>query len=78
MESAPLTINFKAKVVKVEERFNKEWIMGAGENAIFKKVSMGWYVQLAGSWESLFVGATAPDIDIGDIAMIRISFHDPE
>ncbi len=68
-------IAFKAKVRNVEEKLVKNWLGGAGENAVFQDRSWGWFVSLEGSHESFHAGYTKPDIEVGDTAIIRISFY---
>lgn len=34
--------------------------------------NLGWWVHFQGSWESLFLGADKPDMNIGDEVIITI------
>jgi hypothetical protein len=75
MEPPKSTLNFGARVASVEEKFVKIWLSGFGDNAQFKDESRGWFVGLEGSHELLFAGMTKPNIEVGDKANIRITFH---
>lgn len=60
-------------VVKVWEQHDKVHVTGTGSEAVFRKVSRGWFVQFAGSYESLFFGQEKPNLEEGD--KVKISFE---
>lgn len=64
------------KVLKVEERKTSLWVGGVGSDAVFKEKSLGWFVQLEGSYESLYLGQEKPDLQINDTVDIIISRHE--
>lgn len=69
------TLRFTAKVVSIEEKKNKRWLFGVGEQAKFHEDSQGWYIGLERSHELLFAGFTRPPINPGDEAVVRINFY---
>ena len=69
-----MKIKFTAKVVKIEEKFEKTHIRGVGPDAEFKDVSLGWFVSFQGSYESIHVGFEKPTTKFGDIATVEITF----
>lgn len=68
MESAQAKVvhTFFSHVHAVEEKFNKLWVCGVGENAVFKDVSRGWFVLYTNSWEWLYIGTEKPSFKVGD------------
>ena len=76
MEPPKDTIAFSAKVVKVEQRFKRNYVNGVGKEAQFTEETLGWFVALAGSHEALRCGDTKPNISKGDIALVRINFYE--
>jgi len=75
MESPKAEVAFRAAVVAIEQKFTRRWHGGIGSNAIFSEDSLGWFVGLENSYEFLHVGYEKPNIEIGDIATIRITFN---
>lgn len=77
MESSmpPLKINYTilATVATVHEEFGSKYIGGAGEDCVFKRYSLGWYVTFSGSHEALFFGHTKPNFNPGD--KVKIIFE---
>jgi hypothetical protein len=53
-------------VKRVEERFERRWLGGQGEGAIFKEFSLGWWVVFEGSWECVYLGTADPSLKEGD------------
>lgn len=74
MEPSQATIVFQAKVVAVEEKFFRRWLGGVGQSASFENETRGWFVGLDGSYEFLHMGKDRPNVNVGDIATVRISF----
>lgn len=70
-----LKINYtiQVPVVQVEERFRRVYLRGHGETAEFIEHSQGWFIQFAGSWESLYFGAEQPPFKQGDT--VKITFE---
>lgn len=57
----------------IEQRFQKLWVSGLGQEAVFRQEDLGWWMTLTGSYESVYVGHEKPDgINSGD--EIEISF----
>jgi len=75
LEPPKAQVAFTSRVVGVEEKFDHVWTKGVGNLAEFKDISKGWYVGLEGSHEWLHVGDAKPNVDIGDTATVRITFH---
>jgi hypothetical protein len=75
MEPPKATIVFTSKVVGLEEKKDKVWVKGLALEAEFTYPSLGWFVGLEGSYEWLHVGPDKPNVSIGDIATVRITFH---
>lgn len=65
-------IAFKAKVLKVEEKFRQKCKSGVGKEAVMEDVSLGWFMHLQGSFESLHVGETKPAIEPGEYVLVTI------
>lgn len=76
MESPPSTlkVKFVARVVKVTEHKYNQWIKGIGNEAEFNEISLGWFVTLENSHESIFIGWLKPQIRVGSIATITIEY----
>lgn len=53
-------------VANVEKRTRSVWLGGVGKDAVFKSVSLGWFVRFHDSQEALFCGFEEPDIKVGD------------
>lgn len=62
-----------ARVTKVEEVFNKTYVSGVGERAVFQEESKGWFVHFGGSHEKMNFGAEKPDFNVGD--SVKITFE---
>jgi hypothetical protein len=75
MESLTYTLGFRAHVVAVEEKFQRYYEGGLGQEARFSEVSLGWFIGLERSHEWLYAGHTKPPVSIGDEAVIRINFY---
>lgn len=71
--SSTLAYVIYTEVLDVEHRFKRVHVTGAGADAIFKNISIGWFVLLKGSWEALYLGAEQPDLVAGDRVRILIS-----
>jgi hypothetical protein len=68
-----MTITFKTKVIKLEERTRQIWVSGFGENAVFRSINLGWFMHLDGSREALYVGEFKPlDLGVGDEVLVSI------
>ncbi len=74
MESPQEPLKFISRVIAIEEKFRDKWIGGVGEEAKFESLSQGWFIGLEGSYEYIYAGTTRPNIKVGDIATIRITF----
>ena len=74
MEPTQAAITFVSRVIAVEEKFVKSWLDGIGDQAHFKDESRGWFIGLEGSYEFLYIGNEKPNIKVGDIATVRITF----
>ena len=70
----PLVVQFVARVIAVNEKKYKQWLGGVGKEATFNEISLGWFVSLEGSHESLFIGFLKPSIRIGSMAIITIEY----
>lgn len=68
-------IAFKATVIRVDRKSKKHWTGGIGADATFMDIDQGWFITLDGSHESLFAGAERPNVKIGDMAVVRVSFY---
>jgi hypothetical protein len=64
-------IKFRAKIVQVEEKTRAVWRSGLGKEAVFDKVSEGWWVTLDAGI-SLWVGSTKPDLVRGESVTISL------
>jgi hypothetical protein len=71
-ENVPIRYVVHSTVVKVEERFTRDYVDGIGDNARFTERSLGWYVYLQGSYEALHVGASKPAWAFRDRVKITI------
>jgi hypothetical protein len=66
------------RVVKLERHF-RTWFTGVGDTAIRHDDPIGWFIQFAGSSESIFLGNDMPTWKVGDPVTIRMERrHDPE
>lgn len=72
MESVKTKIRFHAYVNKIEEKFVRTWVEGIGDKAEFKDVSIGWYLHLSGSWESIYIGKEKPSMVQGDQMIVTL------
>lgn len=61
------------KVLKVEERFVQKYVSGYGPDTVMESLSLGWYAWFSGSYESLYLGETKPDLAAGDTINISIT-----
>lgn len=68
----PIKYVFSAKVRGVEEKFVERYIGGIGDDALFATISQGWYINLIGSWEMLYVGNDKPNLKINDDVTVTI------
>lgn len=80
MESAetPVKVRYAitTTVVRVYERTKEVYLGGIGKEAVFREESLGWFVHLFGSDESIFLGTEKPDFEAGD--KIKITFEKVE
>lgn len=60
----------RMKVLKVEERFRKRWVSGAGPDAVFREESLGWFVVADGG--TMSVGPEEPEFMAGDVVRLSI------
>ncbi len=60
------------RVVEVREYFTERHRAGFGKDATFVKVSLGWFIQIEGSHEALYLGREKPLIETGDRVSITI------
>jgi hypothetical protein len=62
-----------SKVRKLEQLKRKQYVSGVGGDAIFNEHSVGWYIHLDGSRESLYIGDSQPlDLAVGDEVKVTI------
>jgi len=66
---------FYSTVADVEHRFKRMHVAGYGPDAIFKTQPIGWFVHLAGSTESIYVGQDEPFLKVGDTVKVTIGKH---
>jgi len=59
----------------IEEKKARFWRGGVGAEAKFEEVSVGWFITIGSSHESIFIGDTKPEMKVGDLVTIRISFN---
>lgn len=59
-------------VTAIEERKERRYLSGFGEDTKFTEVSLGWFLFLAGSYEAIHVGMGKPDLRVGDKMKITI------
>jgi hypothetical protein len=67
-----MNITFRATVIDVREKFHKNYVRGVGKEAEFVDVSLGWFLRLTSSFESIFVGHEKPDIEPDDAVYVSI------
>ena len=60
----------RMKVLKVEERFRRRWVSGAGPDAVFREESLGWFVIMDGGTMSM--GSEEPQFAAGDVVRLSI------
>jgi hypothetical protein len=53
-------IQFRTRILKIEEKHHAAWISGLGKEATFSTVSEGWWVTLEGGL-SICVGQRKPE-----------------
>lgn len=63
------------KVIKVFEHKVQSWVGGTGPEAVFKEKSLGFFAQIEGSYESLFLGKELPDLQSSDLVDLTITRH---
>jgi hypothetical protein len=63
---------FSSTVKEVSEQFSNKYVTGFGDNVVFQKASLGWYIHLEGSYEALYVGVERPVLQQGDRVSITI------
>lgn len=77
IEPAPRTLKINyvvyTQVVKIEEKFTRDYVSGFGYSTEYANRSLGWFVYLKGSYEALFLGMEKPSFGHGD--KIRITFE---
>lgn len=60
-------IEFRTRIVRIEEKTSPAWVSGLGKEAVFTTVSDGWWVTLEGG-ASICVGQRKPEsICEGDV-----------
>lgn len=64
------------RVVSVTEHFVKNHISGAGADATFKSISIGYFAIFEGSHEAIFLGDEKPGLVAGDEVEILIRKKD--
>lgn len=60
------------RVVGCQEHFTDVYKAGWGKDAVFSKVSLGWFLLLEGSHEALYLGRDQPALASGDCVSITI------
>ncbi len=60
MEAETNSIAVFTTIRHISERFKEEYVSGVGADALFKKVSQGWYVWFHNSHELLYMGDNPP------------------
>lgn len=63
-------IVFHAPIVSLEEKTDQMYVSGVGKDAVFKPIPGGWFMQLEGSYEALFIGMEKPKVCVGDIVTV--------
>jgi len=62
-----------SRVVSIENRAQSEWVTGYGDKAVFRKIPLGYFMFLSGSYEAIHVGFDPPEFVPGD--RIKITFE---
>lgn len=65
-------IRFHTRVISIQEHSHSKWVSGAGSNAVFETVSLGWFLLLEGSYEAIYAGGVRPNLNIGDPIVVDI------
>lgn len=60
-----------ARVVRVEERWRRQYVSGHGDGAVFQEVSVGWFVVLEGN-VAVPLGADQPDLRPGELLTMTL------
>jgi hypothetical protein len=66
-------LTFTSRIIKIEEKFRMDWMSGYGKEALFTRTSLGWFIQLEGSGESVFISQGKPGWIEGDY--IKVTFE---
>ena len=70
-----MIVAFAAKIVSVEEKFERQYVSGFGPESVFRQVSRGWFVLLEGSNEAIFISKNRPDYArVGDTVTVKLIF----
>ena len=65
---------FTAPVRSIAEHTARQYVSGFGDNVVFQEISLGWFILLSGSWESIFVGMEKPDdLKVGDVIDVTLA-----
>lgn len=64
-----MKFSFKAKIIKVEERFKNICVSRFGDSAVMKSESAGWYIVLRDN-VALGVGFKKPEWKVGDLVKV--------
>lgn len=59
-------------ITAIEERKDRRYLSGIGDEAVFTDISLGWFLFLTGSHEAIHVGMEKPDLRVGDKMKITI------
>jgi hypothetical protein len=69
--------SFRTRIITIKEHFeSKNWrleVQGDGSKLpVCDEKSIGWYIKLEGSWESMYVGLEKPDLAEGQAVTVSI------
>jgi len=70
------TYSFNSKIISIKEHFEPvNWRMEVQDGKkipVCDQHSIGWYVKLEGSWESMYVGDEKPNLTEGEKVTVSI------
>jgi hypothetical protein len=70
---APLEIYvIHTRVLKISEKKTQEYVSGYGKDAVFRTVSLGWFLLAEGFGEAICLGPNKPNLSEGDKIKITI------
>jgi hypothetical protein len=75
MEPAPVQVEtyvIRTRVLKISEKKTQEYVSGYGKDAVFRTVSLGWFLLAEGFGEAICLGPDKPNLSEGDKIKITI------